>query len=82
MANAQKMALKLRKNNNQYINVDVPTLRQCPECGNGNYNTSQTKTVKCVNCKIQFCFVCLDVYDNKNNYWPCGGPEDYCGYVK
>lgn len=64
--------------------VDVPncpTVRACPNC---NYLVQHDgdvcKHMDCpsINCNTKFCFICLKVKQDGDEYWPCGGPFERC----
>ena len=62
-----------------YCNVVVPTIRACPECGTViQHRTSACKRYTCPMCNLQFCFVCLGIYNKRAGIWPCGSYNTPC----
>ena len=64
-----------------YCNVIAPTIRACPECGEGiGYTKGRCKLMQCPQCSTQFCFICLRNCDKKTGRWApeCGGYGTAC----
>ncbi|XP_063048609.1 uncharacterized protein DDB_G0292642 [Engraulis encrasicolus] len=54
LANCRKITLP------QVRNVECPSLRACPTCGNiVEHDTTGCKNLICNRCQVEFCFVCL-----------------------
>jgi len=62
----------------EYVsNVFVPKYRACPKCLMLIEYLQKCKHMKCPKCQLQFCLVCLGLYDEKKK-WPCGSYKDLC----
>ena len=61
-----------------YSKVYAPSVRACPNCGEGINHKSGCKHMLCPKCSTNFCFVCLSLYDKQKASWPCGGYGDAC----
>ena len=55
-----------------YTGVEAYDTRACPRCGFVIHHTGGCKQVVCPGCKVNFCFVCLSIYDKETQTWPCG----------
>lgn len=60
---------------------EVPEIRACPCCCQLIHHIDGCKHMQCSRCDIQFCFVCMELFDETNG-WPCGDSYDVCPIYK
>ena len=63
---------KTKKKVMEYTCLEAYDTRACPGCGFIIHHNGGCKQTKCPSCQIDFCFVCLSVYNTQTKKWPCG----------
>ena len=61
-----------------YSGVESYDVRACPGCGFIIHHTEGCKQMQCYTCRIDFCFVCLKIYNRETRTWPCGSYSAKC----
>jgi LSD1 subclass zinc finger protein len=74
----ERKQVLLANKDGEDLTVSIPCIRFCPGCRIPIEHISGCKHMKCFNCKLEFCFVCLAILKRT---WPCGNFNEYCGTV-
>ena len=61
-----------------YTGIEAYDTRACPHCGFIIHHKGGCKQTKCPSCQIDFCFVCLSIYNKQTSVWPCGSYSAKC----
>jgi len=60
---------------------EVPEIRACPRCCQLIFHIDGCKHMDCSRCGTQFCFVCMNLFDETDG-WPCGQYDEACPIYK
>ena len=57
---------------------EAPEIRACPNCEALIKHIKDCKHMTCPHCKTRYCHLCLSLYDENQEKWPCGAFSDPC----
>ena len=70
--------LRLHSKLKDIFGVEAYDVRACPWCGVICHHDSGCKSMKCKDCRNNFCFICLSKYDKEIQNYPCGNSFNHC----